>query len=71
MCCRTRALREPGPDLLDAQRALRCSGPLLRQGATTTAPLVDEKPAGYALAGDHPRLTGEEFMAQVMGGGES
>jgi hypothetical protein len=27
---------------------------------------VDEKPAGYDLAGDHPRLTGEEFMASLQ-----
>ena len=23
---------------------------------------IDEKPEGYALAGDHPRQTGEEFL---------
>lgn len=27
---------------------------------------IDEKPSGYAFAGDHPRLTGEEFL-QSMG----
>jgi len=26
---------------------------------------VDEKPGGYNFAGDHPRLTGEEFMASM------
>ena len=26
---------------------------------------VDEKPSGYNFAGDHPRLTGEEFMASI------
>ena len=26
---------------------------------------VDDKPAGYDLAGVHPRLTGEEFMASL------
>jgi hypothetical protein len=26
---------------------------------------IDEKPAGYALAGEHPRLTGAEFMASI------
>lgn len=26
---------------------------------------VDEKPASYALAGDHPRLTGAEFLASL------
>ena len=29
---------------------------------------VDEKPGGYDFAGDHPRLTGEEFMASMAGG---
>ncbi len=27
---------------------------------------VDEKPAGYAFAGDHPRMTGAEFMASLQ-----
>lgn len=26
---------------------------------------VEAKPAGYNLAGDHPRLTGEEFLASL------
>lgn len=26
---------------------------------------IDEKPQGYAFAGDHPRLTGEEFLASI------
>lgn len=26
---------------------------------------VDEKPESYAFAGDHPRKTGEEFLAEV------
>jgi len=26
---------------------------------------IDEKPAGYDFAGDHPRQTGEEFMASL------
>lgn len=26
---------------------------------------IDEKPAAYDLVGDHPRLTGEEFMASM------
>ena len=30
---------------------------------------IDEKPAFYALAGDHSRLTGEEFMASLQSGG--
>ncbi|NNF66890.1 MAG: GFA family protein [Gammaproteobacteria bacterium] len=27
---------------------------------------IDQKPAMYNLAGDHPRLTGEQFMASVQ-----
>ena len=27
---------------------------------------IDEKPSGYSLAGDHPRLTGEEFLASLQ-----
>lgn len=27
---------------------------------------VDEKPASYEFVGDHPRLTGEEFMASLQ-----
>lgn len=27
---------------------------------------VDEKPSGYDFAGDHPRMTAEEFMASRM-----
>jgi len=27
---------------------------------------IDEKPAAYALAGDHPRMTGAEFMASMQ-----
>ena len=27
---------------------------------------VDENPGGYAFAGDHARLTGEEFMASIQ-----
>ncbi len=29
---------------------------------------VDEKPPGYAFAGEHPRQTGEEFMASLQQG---
>jgi len=29
---------------------------------------IDEKPPGYDLAGKHPRLTGEEFLATVQNG---
>ena len=29
---------------------------------------IDEKPAGYDFAGDHPRLTGEQFMASMQQG---
>ena len=26
---------------------------------------VDEKPSGYNFAGDHPRMTGAEFLASI------
>jgi hypothetical protein len=26
---------------------------------------IDEKPSGYSFAGDHPRMTGAEFMASM------
>jgi len=26
---------------------------------------IDEKPSSYAFAGDHPRMTGQEFMASL------
>jgi len=26
---------------------------------------IDEKPGGYDFAGDHPRLTGAEFLASM------
>ena len=29
---------------------------------------VDEKPPGYDFAGDHPRQTGEEFLASLSSG---
>jgi hypothetical protein len=29
---------------------------------------IDEKPLVYDLAGDHPRMTGEEFMASLQKG---
>jgi len=28
---------------------------------------IDEKPGGYNFAGDHPRQTGEEFLAAMQG----
>ena len=28
---------------------------------------IDSKPEYYSLAGDHPRMTGEEFMASLQG----
>ncbi len=30
---------------------------------------IDEKPAGYNFAGEHPRQTGEELMASLNEGG--
>ena len=35
------------------------------QFALTGEIYVDEKPAGYNFAGDHPRQTGAEFMASM------
>ncbi len=32
---------------------------------------VDSKPSGYHFAGNHPRLTGEEFMASVGASSEN
>ncbi|NOX50905.1 MAG: GFA family protein, partial [Gammaproteobacteria bacterium] len=32
---------------------------------------IDEKPSSYNFAGDHSRLTGEEFLASMAGGGDS
>ena len=29
---------------------------------------IDEKPEGYALAGEHPRLTGEQFLKSIQSG---
>ena len=29
---------------------------------------IDEKPQGYDFAGEHERLTGQQFMAQMQGG---
>lgn len=29
---------------------------------------VDEKPAAYCFSGDHPRMTGDEFMASLQKG---
>jgi hypothetical protein len=26
---------------------------------------IDEKPGGYDFAGDHPRMTGDEFLASI------
>ena len=31
---------------------------------------IDEKPGGYDFAGEHPRLTGEEFMQSIGLGGD-
>jgi hypothetical protein len=43
------------------------SGPFEDQTRFTLASeiYIDEKPPTYALAGDHPRLTGAEFLASI------
>ena len=33
--------------------------------ATASEIYIDDKPSGYAIAGEHPRLTGEEFLASL------
>jgi len=42
----------------DDQSAFRLAGEIY----------IDAKPPSYDLAGDHPRLTGEEFLASLEGG---
>jgi hypothetical protein len=32
---------------------------------------IEQKPPGYAFAGEHPRLTGEEFLASLSDSGET
>jgi hypothetical protein len=32
---------------------------------------IDEKPGGYEFAGEHPRLTGAEFLASIGGDSEA
>lgn len=44
--------------LFDDQSVFRLAGEIY----------VDENPGGYAFAGDHPRLTGEEFLASIQQG---
>lgn len=43
----------------DEAAALRLAGEIF----------IDEKPAGYELAGEHPRLTGEQFIASLANSG--
>ena len=39
--------------------------------ALTSEVFIDEKPESYDLAGDRPRMTGEELFAMVMAAGET
>ena len=38
--------------------------------ALTSEVFIDDKPEGYDLAGDRPRMTGEELFAMVQAAGE-
>ena len=54
--------------LKEADHYMVCTGLFAEQGdfKLTGEIFVDENPGGYAFAGDHPRLTGEEFMASLQ-----
>ena len=39
--------------------------------ALTSEVFIDDKPEGYDLAGDRPRMTGEELFATVQAAGEA
>lgn len=52
-------LKEPNQYLL-------CTGLFDAAFELTGEIYVDENPGGYAFAGDHPRLTGDEFMASLQ-----
>lgn len=53
--------------LKEADRHILCQGAFDDQSVFEMVGeiYVDEKPPGYAFAGDHPRQTGEEFMASL------
>ncbi len=55
--------------LKDADDYVLCTGSFDDQTVFRVAGeiYIDEKPAGYDLAGDHPRLTGEQFLASLRG----
>jgi len=54
--------------LKEADRYIMCTGAFDDQSPFELVGeiYVDEKPPGYAFAGDHPRQTGEEFLASMQ-----
>ncbi|MEJ2088701.1 MAG: GFA family protein [Gammaproteobacteria bacterium] len=54
--------------LKDTDRYIMCTGAFDDQTPFELVGeiYVDEKPPGYNFAGDHPRQTGEEFMASLQ-----
>jgi hypothetical protein len=54
--------------LKEADRYIMCTGAFDDQTLFKLVGeiYVDEKPPGYDFAGDHPRQTGEEFMASLQ-----
>ena len=55
--------------LKEADRYIVCTGAFDDQSPFELVGeiYIDEKPPGYEFAGDHPRQTGEEFMASLQG----
>lgn len=53
--------------LKEADTYILCTGAFDDQSVFELAGeiYIDEKPPGYAFAGEHPRQTGEEFMASL------
>ncbi len=54
--------------LKEADHFIVCTGLFEDQSVfTLTGEIyIDESPGGYAFAGDHPRMTGDEFMASMQ-----
>ena len=53
--------------LKEADQYVMCTGAFDDESAFELAGeiYIDEKPPGYGFAGDHPRQTGEEFLASL------
>ena len=56
--------------LKGTDRYIMCCGAFddAEQFTLTGEIYIDEKPQGYNFAGDHPRMTGAEFMASIADG---